>query len=943
MTSATIDDTILQANMRCLADYRPKLFQLTQSVTLPGDMFITSRGLINMRYTAAGYEQPGTCAQNEDPWQDVSEHLKIIPDAGNDLAVFIGIGLGYAPLLIMRERPEVAMLVIVEPDVSMFAAALRALDLRPLIISAQVEFFVGTIDYTLFENKVQRLAALEDTHVLRHPASFIQRPQLYKHCNDETYGLLNKINVAGSTIKKYGSAFLKNRLTNLALLPHIYDLNCLRDLFKGIPAVLVAAGPSLSHSLKDLLEIRDRCLIIAVDSALAPLLTAGITPDFVTSIDYQDLNFEKLAPFMDKQWPFSLVSLANVTPLITHRFPCRKLFVGFQESQSDLWLLKALGIKTLAPDAFSVAHFSHGLAKIMGAEPIIFIGQDLAFTNSESDHAQGVILHSAGLPSERELFQIEGLDNTVVQTDRQLLSLLRLLEENIAADNQSTYFNASAFGAVIKGTNRAHLYELGKEYCRRKVRAEEKINKAVSKGIFKLDNFIKQARRIEGQCRQIGGKIRRLIQSGRKLVKDCAAIKGGSYNSLADLPSTLTNRLAKFDSFNNEVDNYENFWQQIAEATFDLLAVNDRQRLKNDRIKHEQGYMPWLNAELKRINTVNIKRLEALKDYQRYLHVLLTNLKQGEMLRGRAERCSDSKTVLSLLRHYLDHGEVSAAANLLNCFSGNTDKQFFSAKWLVRILRLDYDGALKMTESSRNDGELDEWALRLRRMELSRWVNHILKLCAPDADIFSLSMLPVWLKRVVALCDESVPEEIIQLWRKRLPALRHLLNQPDNQNGLLELYAWEPLSAYIPELAIIKAESRSRRNMSGKSSVEVEDILRKNLNNIAVQAAAALYFIHSGSPERGVTLLSEVVSLDPVYGYLWAELGEELLNDDDPQSALAAFEKAFLSLPQNYDMLIKIGECYQRSGMKEAARAAYEAVLQKKPKNKEAKAALTFL
>lgn len=943
MTSTDIDDSIFQANMQCLADHRPELFKLPQSVSPPGEMFATNQGLINMRYTAAGYKQLGACAQNEDPWQDASEHLNIIPDDSNDLTVFIGIGLGYAPLLIMRERPQVAMLVIVEPDVSMFAAALRALDLRPLIISAQVEFFIGTINYASFENKVQRLAALEDTHVLRHPASFIQRPQLYKQCNDETYGLLNKINVAGSTIKKYGSVFLKNRLTNLALLPHSYSLDCLRDLFKGVPAVLVAAGPSLSHSLNDLTKMKDHCLIIAVDSALAPLLTAGITPDFVTSIDYQDLNFEKLAPFMDRDWPFSLVSLANITPLITKRFPCRNLFIGLQESQSDLWLLKALGIKTLAPDAFSVAHFSHGLAKIMGAGPIIFIGQDLAFTSSESDHAQGVILHSAGLPSDREFFQIEGLDNTTVQTDRQLLSLLRLLEENIAADNQSTYFNASAFGAVIKGTSRAHLDELAKEYYCQEIRAEEKIDKAISKGKLKLDNFIKEAKRIEGQCQNIGTKITRLIGNGRKLIKDCAAINTRPYKSLADLPQALINRLSKFDGLNNEVDNQESFWQQIAELTFNLLAINDRQRLKNDRIKHEQGYMTWLTAELKRINTVNTRRLEAVKDYQNHLRGLLTDLRQGEMLRKKLSQRPGPETAFPLLHHYLNNGQVSAAANLINLFPEDLSKQFFPAKWLIKILRLDYKGALNMTESGQNAGEPDEWALRLRRLELSRWINHILKLCAPDAEAFVLSMLPIWLGRIVSLCDKSIPEEILRLWHKRLPALRQLLNQQDNQSALSELQAWEPLTSYIPELTIMKAESCARRNIPGMSPVEVEDFLRRNLNNIAVQAAAALYFIHSGFPERGVTLLSEVVSQDPTYGYLWAELGDELLNDDDPQSALAAFEKAFLALPKDYDMLIKMGDCYQRLDLKEAACAAYEAVLQKKPHDSNAKTALSLL
>jgi len=63
------------------------------------------------------------------------------------------------------------------------------------------------------------------------------------------------------------------------------DIRPLRKAFMGETAVLVAAGPDLPERLELIGRLRERCVVIAVNNALKPLLAAGVRPHFVVAND----------------------------------------------------------------------------------------------------------------------------------------------------------------------------------------------------------------------------------------------------------------------------------------------------------------------------------------------------------------------------------------------------------------------------------------------------------------------------------------------------------------------------------------------------------------------------------------------------------------------------------------------------------------------------------
>ena len=54
---------------------------------------------------------------------------------------------------------------------------------------------------------------------------------------------------------------------------------------REMPAIIVSAGPSLNENIEELKKAKNKAFIIAVDTAMKPLLRNGIIPDMYAIID----------------------------------------------------------------------------------------------------------------------------------------------------------------------------------------------------------------------------------------------------------------------------------------------------------------------------------------------------------------------------------------------------------------------------------------------------------------------------------------------------------------------------------------------------------------------------------------------------------------------------------------------------------------------------------
>ena len=94
--------------------------------------------------------------------------------------------------------------------------------------------------------------------------------------------------------RQFAGRYLLNTLTNVPVIARESNVTELFGLMTGVPAMIVAAGPSLNRNIEDLKAVEGRALIVAVDTAVRPLLTAGVQPHLAVSVDPSDINARHL-------------------------------------------------------------------------------------------------------------------------------------------------------------------------------------------------------------------------------------------------------------------------------------------------------------------------------------------------------------------------------------------------------------------------------------------------------------------------------------------------------------------------------------------------------------------------------------------------------------------------------------------------------------------------
>lgn len=183
--------------------------------------------------------------------------------------------------------------------------------------------------------------------------------------------------------RDHAGRYLLNTLRNVNALAASADVEALFDRFTGTPAVIVAAGPSLDRNVADIGSIANRVLVIAVDTALRPLLAHNIQPDIVVALDPSELNARHLLHLPPCPRTI-LLAEPSVDPRVLAAFAGR--LVTFRVADHHPWpWLHAQGIERARLDVWgSVLTAAFDFALRAGCDPIAFAGADLAFSGGRT-------------------------------------------------------------------------------------------------------------------------------------------------------------------------------------------------------------------------------------------------------------------------------------------------------------------------------------------------------------------------------------------------------------------------------------------------------------------------------------------------------------------------------------------------------------------------------
>ena len=291
------------------------------------------------------------------------------------LVVVIGLGDGRLLTALDRWAPGRSVLAL-EPD-AQSAAAFRAQDWAAWRRSGRLTY-LSAPDYAGELDAWRAFPHDPDDHVL------LVDPAVSGAATPEAIAalrivkrLLHGARANAEARRRFAPRYLTNTLRNARSLLGGRDLAELRDKFRGVPAVVVAAGPSLDHAIPKLQALPGRGLLIAADTALRPLLAAGIHPHLVVGLDPGELNarhFKALPPTPDT-W---LIAEGALDPAAVARFPGRTLWFRVSDHEPWPWY-RSLGTDVHQLDVWgSVLTAAFQVAVLAGCDPIVFVGADLS-------------------------------------------------------------------------------------------------------------------------------------------------------------------------------------------------------------------------------------------------------------------------------------------------------------------------------------------------------------------------------------------------------------------------------------------------------------------------------------------------------------------------------------------------------------------------------------
>lgn len=299
---------------------------------------------------------------------------KLLYKEKQSITVILGVDSGY----ILKEfaGKYKGKIILHEPDMDNIKVISGLID-----FPQELEIMV-TNTYEDIEKAFLALFSLNTPLNIIHAPYYSSNKQFIKEFDDKVINLYEMFK------SNYVNLFQNNPTRTLLTfqnIPHIVesqDLHELENSFRNKPAVIISAGPSLDKNIKDLKPFRDKIVLFCVGTALKTTIKHGIIPDFAVAVE--------TSPNMKTQLDIPEIEDINVIAFSTaysEIFDLKpKRFLNYYGNTTPVvkWLGEALNVPTQKyHEAGTVSLTAFYSAKMLGFDKIIFIGQDLAYTDNK--------------------------------------------------------------------------------------------------------------------------------------------------------------------------------------------------------------------------------------------------------------------------------------------------------------------------------------------------------------------------------------------------------------------------------------------------------------------------------------------------------------------------------------------------------------------------------
>jgi hypothetical protein len=221
-----------------------------------------------------------------DPETEAARAVEGFSAGRSSLIAVYGLGLGYHVRSIKMKFPGLRILVV-EKD--------------PEVIGIVRKTYPEHLDGVTVLTKIEEASAVFeeiDMAGFRGIAHYTHRPSylLFKEFYD---GFMRDMSQYASskisdllTRYEFEERWVDNILVNVRYLFSSTLVGSMFGAFRGYPGIIVSAGPSLRGNARIVQRLRDRALIVAVDTAALALQRMGVEPHVIMTLDAQKYSIK---------------------------------------------------------------------------------------------------------------------------------------------------------------------------------------------------------------------------------------------------------------------------------------------------------------------------------------------------------------------------------------------------------------------------------------------------------------------------------------------------------------------------------------------------------------------------------------------------------------------------------------------------------------------------
>lgn len=419
------DPRILERNLRALARTCPDLARRLEAT--PPSEHITFSDADDGALSARLIERDGgerLLASARRPLSEAGRLADALDVQSTACTAVLGFGLGHHVRAIAERLGKTGIVLCYEPDLPLLRAVLERVDHSAWIEASNTMILTDADDRAAMSASMSGLEGLVALgfQIVTHPPS---KRRLGASCElfaENLARVLSAVRTSVVTSLVQGETTLRNLLMNADHYVANEGISALRGSQRGRPAIVVSAGPSLEREMELLAQpgLRDRVVLIAVQTVLKPLLARGIRPHFVTALDHHEISrrfYEGLTS--EDVEGVTLIAEPKANPAILDSFPGRVLTPGDDVLDEALGAEFSRDMGRVEPGA-TVAHLAHYFARFLGCDPVILVGQDLAFTDGQY-YSAGAAIHDVWAPELGAFRTLETLEWERIVRMRSLL------------------------------------------------------------------------------------------------------------------------------------------------------------------------------------------------------------------------------------------------------------------------------------------------------------------------------------------------------------------------------------------------------------------------------------------------------------------------------------------------------------------------------------------